>query len=215
MFSDQYDMLDDGPNNGYDGGYGDDDGGYGDDDGGYGGYGDGDDDGYGGYGGDRWGEDDYDDVDSKLRDLRGDIGTRVEYQETFGDKDRLSAVSIIDKLMETPYYNNGKRTQNMTRKDKFLWNTHVIASHVKETKIIDSGDYEKLMNMTTKIFVDYKNPCGWVLGYIYITYPKESKKLFTSSFLKNINMIGKLKGVWGVSHPDIIRYKKVIQSIQR
>jgi hypothetical protein len=147
----------------------------------------------------------------------------VKYVSAYADRERAGYAT---KLSEMVLLGEDISFRQMSARDRFLVSADAIERSLREQFPelgLGEDDNTVILGSTENIDIDYKNPCGWVLGYIVSrdqsneeTYNVDVDKLkyVIDNVLSYANMYGNLED-WGVTPPDIVRYTRYWIELER
>lgn len=140
-----------------------------------------------------------------------------KYESAFSDRERVYKQSKLLEMVPSDLLDGTPESyKRRTRTQRFLINVDAISRNLINDDESNSGlsedDITKMLEHTENNDIDYKNPCGWVLGYIvnkgFINKTeKDSLSFVIKSVLKNANT-SNTQDSWGVTSPDVVRYMR-------
>lgn len=142
-----------------------------------------------------------------------DDGDFEEFNEFDGDdyKAEIKAFERVGPSGKLEELLSGKKTRegkDATAEDRFLTTVDALSRGLNddEHEVLTQKDINNMLEQSQKmIYLRFKNPAGYVLGYIA---SNAGTKITEKSIKKAEKLIPKLGKNYGIELPDIIRYAR-------
>ena len=145
----------------------------------------------------------------------------VEFEAAYLDRERASVITKLSQMVDPSLLERDSNAyKRMTPKDRFLISADAITRSLnnKFDKLnLDEKNITEILSYTELTNIEYKNPCGWVLGYIVSRNQSDEKsggvdiemlKYVIDEVLDYANNSGDKLANWSVTPPDVIRYTR-------
>ena len=146
-----------------------------------------------------------------------------EFKSVFSDMERVHYSNKLSEFIPNDILllSGSNKYKRLTKTQRFLISCDAIVRNLIEqidNILLSEKDIDLILEKTRTINVEYKNPCGFILGYIVYTKLKTNGKFndvekykkhlkyVTENILETANYMGSNQNSWGVTPPDIIRY---------